>query len=1082
MKPLIPTAVLLAAHLSASAQPALESVLASFDPPNSSFPQANLVEGQDGNFYGAAYGGLYDVGTVFRATPNGEITTLAHFNGSNGAWPNGLSLGIDGNLYGTCGGGVAGNVFQVTTNGTVASWFPFGGAAGEQPEGVLALGPDGNFYGTTAYGGLYEGGIGTAFRVTTNGVLTTLASFSFIGGYSPEAGLTLGLDGNFYGTTYEGGSAGGGGYGTVFRLTPDGTLTPLVAFNNANGANSRAALTLSSDGNFYGTTYRGGSNGKGTVFVVTTEGTLTSLVSFEGPNGANPQASLTFGSDGNLYGTTSAGGDYDQGTIFRVTTNGVLTKLLSFSGPDGASPVGGLTLSRNGNFYGTTSRGGTGGCGTFFRLTSDGTFAMLASFTNGKGRNPTAALTTGKDGNFYGTTTRGGDGDLGTIFKMGTNKTFATLFSFTGNNGANPQANLVVATNGDFYGTTYNGGSSNLGTIFRFTSQGVFSTVFSFTGTNGANPAAGLLLANDGSFYGTTYKGGRSGAGTVFRMTADGELTTLVTFAGANGANPSANLVLGSDGAFYGTTSYGGSKNQGTIFRVTPEGMITQLFSFSGTDGANPAAGVTPGDAGEIYGTTSNGTMYNRGTIFKLTTNGVLSTLITFNGMSGNGGNPKGTLVRCGDGSFFGTTSTGGNSDYGTIFRLTTNGVLTTLHSFKGLNGKNPQAGLLLANDEALYGTTANGGTYGMGTVFRLAVKPSAQSELAQALNTTNLVWASTNAWFVDPVVCHDGKAALGSGPLMWPQQATLQTTVTGPGLLSFWGKVEVYGPNSYLDFYVDGTAQGSIAAFNGWKQILFDAPAGDHTFVWTCWPRPLSGETVWLDEVSWQPAGSPNTQPQTISFNPATEILVTNSPLALSASASSGLGVTFKLLSGPATLENAQLTWTGLGVVTVEADQMGDSLFSPTSVVRTITVRDTNISGFVAVWVAENFPTVPPDQRGLWDVPFGDGVPNLEKFALGVDPLNPTDQTRQIHLSTISEPGVTYATLTFRRRNIALLNYVTEVSGDLKSWYSDPNHVQVVGVTPLDPDFDSVTIKDLTPVSPNAPRFARLRLVAIGD
>lgn len=1230
--------------------------------------------------------------------------------------------------------------------------------------------------------------------------------------------------------------------------------------------------------------------------------------------------------------------------------------------------------------------------------------SVMTSFGPPEGSFPTGDLVLGPEGDFYGTTTNGGAGGQGTIFKTTTNRNFATLFSFTGQNGASPRANLTYDSNGDFYGTTYRGGDSNLGTVFRFNTNGSLSTLLSFTGTNGANPAGGLLRGNDGAFYGTTSSGGRSNLGTVFRITSSGDLTTLVSFARTNGSNPLASLVIGSDSAFYGTTCYGGAQNQGTIFRLTTNGVLTPLASFAGSNGANPMGALTFAETGDLYGTTCYGGTRGMGTVFKVTMTGDVTTLLSFddwaNGVTALGTNPKGSLVLGADRSLYGTTFGAGGLSWGTLFKITTNGNLTTLLSFMGYTGANPSAGLLLAPDGAFYGTTVNGGSNALGAVFRLMVNPSSPLEWAQALNATNLTWSTTNSWFADNTISHDGEASLASGELRFPfQQAWLQTTVTGPGFLSFWGKIDNYNANSSLDFSVNGVPQTTINSVSGWKQGLFYAPAGTHTFSWICQPKGFSTALLWLDQVIWQPGVSPavvlnppvdtslpagtnvtlrvgaggtpplhyqwtfngdpipgalssaltlrdiqvansgtysvtvtnlygstnvtatltvldgppsvwtqpadqqavlggacaltvtargsdplsyqwlfngnvipdatgsqlvlssvqqnqlgsysvsisnawgsvtssvatislgpallvawgknfsgqcnvpwsltnisafagganstvavdgsgkeshwgwyfpafsppvtnavsvaagathllalldggtiaalgtgvppgltnvsaisagfdsclallddgslqawgggvygptnvplglsnvvsaaaggrhnlalredgtvvawgdntygqtnvpsdlgriigiaagydhslalrsdgrvfawgdfskgqapvppdvtnaiaiaagdqhslalrpdgtvvvwggniygetnvpvaatniialasggghclalvsngapasvrmpplqavtvgetltlnagvvgiqpmtyqwqfesqniagatnglltltdlrqqqagayrclatnalgstltpvvvlkvNTKPQRITFDLPTEILLTNSPLTLAASTSSGLAITYKLLSGPATLNAHQLTLTGLGTVTVEADQMGDSQFSAASALRTFTVRQTNLSGLVAVWLALNFPNLPPDQHGLLDAPFGDGIPNLEKYALGVDPKNPIDQRRQIQLSTFVEAGSTYATLTFKRRNTSLLDYIPEVSADMKSWYSDPGHVQVTTVSPLDSDFDSVTFKDLTPVSPNAPRFARLRIIALGD
>jgi uncharacterized repeat protein (TIGR03803 family) len=207
-------------------------------------------------------------------------------------------------------------------------------------------------------------------------VLATLHSFHvFANGAYPYAGLVQGSDGNFYGTTYNGGM---GGYGTVFKISINGVLTSLYSFTGGNdGANPRAGLLQGGDGNLYGTTSGGGaygssSGGYGTVFKISTNGALTSLYSFtRGTDGAYPDAGLAQGNDGNLYGTTTGGGGTNHaGTVFKIGTNGALTSLYSLTGGnDGGSPYGGLVQGSDGSFYGTTSGGGQGGAGTVFRLT-----------------------------------------------------------------------------------------------------------------------------------------------------------------------------------------------------------------------------------------------------------------------------------------------------------------------------------------------------------------------------------------------------------------------------------------------------------------------------------------------------------------------------------------------------------------------------------------------------------------------------------------------------------------------------------------------------------------------------------------
>ena len=433
-------------------------------------------------------------------------------------------------------------MFKISTNGALTTLYSFTGTNdGEGPEAGLVQGSDGYFYGTT-YGGGTNGGYGTVFKINTNGVLTTLYSFPCANdGAYPQAGLVQGSDGNFYGTT-SGRGPSGDGYGTVFKINTNGALTNLASFDSNNGANPDAGLVQGSDGNFYGTTYYGGTNGGyGTVFKISTNGVLTSLYSFPvfagGYGGANPSAGLVQGNDGYFYGTTSLSVSFNgppccplNGIVFKVSTNGVLTSLYSFTGGnDGLEPFAGLVQGSDGSFYGTTYFGGTnGGYGTVFQMDKNGALTSLYSFTGGNdGAYPEAGLVQGSDGNFYGTTSAGGTyvfgyKGYGTVFKISTNGVLTSLYSFTGgNDGGEPLAGLVQGSDGNFYGTTKNGGTNGgYGTVFQMDTNGALTTLYSFTGGNdGAYPEAGLVQGGDGNFYGTTYGGGTNGNGTVFRLT-----------------------------------------------------------------------------------------------------------------------------------------------------------------------------------------------------------------------------------------------------------------------------------------------------------------------------------------------------------------------------------------------------------------------------------------------------------------------------------------------------------------------------------------------------------------------------------
>jgi uncharacterized repeat protein (TIGR03803 family) len=234
-----------------------------------------------------------------------------------------------------------------------------------------------------------------------------------------------------------------------------------------------------------------------------------------------------------------------------------------------------------------------------------------------------------------------------------------------------------------------------------------------------------LVQGSDGNFYGTTQVGGTNGSGTVFKITPSGALTTLHSFDGADGSNPAAVLMQASDGNLYGTTEAGGANgNYGTVFKITPAGTLTTLHSFGGADGWEPAAGLVQASDGNFYGTTYiGGANGNYGTVFKITPTGTLTTLYSFCSQSGcaDGALPRAGLVQASDGDFYGTTAFGGANYYeGTVFKITPNGTLTTLHSFDGADGGDPNA-LVQASDGNFYGTTVLGGANGdNGTVFRL--------------------------------------------------------------------------------------------------------------------------------------------------------------------------------------------------------------------------------------------------------------------------------------------------------------------------------------------------------------------------
>jgi uncharacterized repeat protein (TIGR03803 family) len=454
---------------------------------------------------------------------------------------------------------------------------------------------------------------------------TTLHSLDYTDGWDPEASLVQGIDGNLYGTTPYG---GGYGDGNVFKITPAGTPTTIYSFGAEgdcrDGVFPVAGLVLGTDENFYGTTFEGGAgneaciNGRGTVFKLTSDGTLTTLHRFAGMDGAYPYAGLIQATDGDLYGTTAFGGVYNSckevntppgcGTVFKITPEGIFTVLHSFTGgTDGGVPYGPLVEGSDGNLYGTAFQGGGSlGDGVIFKITPGGTMTTLHSFDYSDGANPYAGLIQAGNGKFYGTTYSGGAGcyiECGTVFDMTQDGALTTLGYV-----AFPVADLIQATDGNLYGASSRGGAnclsgfnSGCGSVFRLTPNGELGALYSFCSlldcADGEIPWGGLVQATDGTFYGTTELGGANTVGTVFSLaTGLGPFVTVLPKSRAIGQRVAIlgnNLTGSTSVTFNGipatftvvssteiSTTVPAAAATGPVQVVTPSGTLTSNVNF----------------------------------------------------------------------------------------------------------------------------------------------------------------------------------------------------------------------------------------------------------------------------------------------------------------------------------------------------------------------------------------------------------------------------------------------------------------------------------------------------------------------
>jgi uncharacterized repeat protein (TIGR03803 family) len=615
-----------------------------------------------------------------------------------------------------------GTAFTVKTNGSLFSVISPFADWGKNPNGSLIKGPDANYYGMTYTGGTF--GSGTIFKISPAGLITILHQLNYAtDGANPFGNLTLGKDGLLYGMTNIGGV---NSYGTIFKITTAGLFTVIKSFNNStDGANPQGQMVQATDGNFYGITRRGGSGaGFGTIFRMTPAGvyTVVKALTNSATEGSYCYGSLSLASDGNLYGMTSFGGKYNYGTIFKVTTAGIYSVLKHLNLlVDGGAPKNNLVQAPDGFLYGMVQGGGTNGNGTIIRISTAGVFSVLRHLkASTDGGSPYGTLIVGADGLLYGMTSFGGVNIGGTIFKMATNGTsFSVIRALKSTlDGGSGRSDLLLGTDNNFYGLTSDGGSNFLGgTAFKITPAGVYTVLAKFNGGLPGNaPYENIIQATDYSLYGTTSSGGAFNYGTIFRI-CGGVYTVLHSFnRSTEGGVPKGSLVQAGDGNFYGLTSQGGNSGAGTAFKITSMGIFTVLHHFvAASEGSSPLGSLIQGKDGFFYGMGNTGGSGNAGTVFKMSTAGVVTLVHPFISTT-QGAYPEGSLIQAADNNFYGMTTQNPR-----IFKLTSGGVFTILKALSaGTEGFTPLGSLVQGTDLNLYGTMSAGGSSAAGTIFKI--------------------------------------------------------------------------------------------------------------------------------------------------------------------------------------------------------------------------------------------------------------------------------------------------------------------------------------------------------------------------
>src|SRR5208283_3599340 len=710
----------------------------------------NIKEVVQPNFVNSPHR-AYPTGGAIRASARAQVATPAvdakevvlhnFVSPPHGAYPGaGVIRDPEGNLYGTTngaysdvpGGGAhnAGVVFKVDTCGHETVLYSFtGGADGSSPNGVI-LDWAANLYGTTNGGG--ASGAGVVFKIDTSGNETTL--YTFTGGADGSApnSVIRDLRGNLYGTAYAGGASGAG---VVFKIDTSGNETTLYTFTgSADGGNPFGGLTLDWVGNFYGTTNYGGADNAGVVFKVDPSGHETVLYSFTGGADGAYLNGVIRDLQGDHYGTTTNGGGASgAGVVFKVDPSGHETVLYSFTGGnDGGFSDAGVIRDWKGNLYGTTNGGGASSLGVAFKVDTSGKETVLHTFTRGlEGDQPyLSGLILDSFGNLYGTTAFGGAGGAGVVYKLDPSGNETVVYALQGAAGGQypAGAGVIYGSDGNLYGTTFYGGVKGHGVVYQLDGEGDETVLYNFdllTASGFGQPTGGVIRDSAGNLYGATFIGQTDvgyGPGVVYKLDTTGHATVLHNFSnGADGGYPNS-VIRDSKGNLYGTASGGGASGAGVVFKIDTSGNETVLYSFSGgPDGGYPYGGsLLLGPKRDLYGTTTYGGASGAGVVFKIDTSGNETVLYSFSG-GPDGGYPLAGLIRDSAGNLYGTTQGGGASGAGVVFKVDTSGNETVLYSFTGgADGGYPLGGVIRDSAGNLYGTTNGGGASGAGVVFKV--------------------------------------------------------------------------------------------------------------------------------------------------------------------------------------------------------------------------------------------------------------------------------------------------------------------------------------------------------------------------
>ena len=379
---------------------------------------------------------------------------------------------------------------------------------------------------------------------------------------------------------------------------------------------------------------------------------------------------------------------------------------------------------------------------------------LLHSFAGGiaDGSAPIAPLTLSGN-SLYGTTLLGGGSGagLGTVFTINSDGSgYQVLHKFTGgaSDGSGPHSGVAMIGS-TLYGTTTNGGANNRGALYSIHADGTnFQILHTFVGgtSDGTNPWGGLTLAGN-KLFGTAESGGASNFGIIYSINPDGTGFQIVhSFGGGlSGVDPVSSLIV-SGSTIYGATLQGGNSIWGTVYSMSTDGTNFQiLHSFSGgtSDGRIPFGDLTLSGS-KLFGTTSSAGPSNGGTVFSINTDGTGYHTIHNFGSPADEFGPAGGVSLIG-GSLIGTTQVGGGGGgSGVIFLMHTDG--TSYHVLHANSGAPDDLSImqsdLTVDGNLVYGMSENGGQFNRGTIFVMTVPEPSSYALALIGFATLAVWS----------------------------------------------------------------------------------------------------------------------------------------------------------------------------------------------------------------------------------------------------------------------------------------------------------------------------------------------------